>query len=309
MFSSKPFQVAYFYRKSIHRQIDRLLEKHKPDHIFCQLIRTAAYAGNSTIDKTIDYQDVFSAGLKRRCDIAPWYKRLLLNTEYKRVLSCEADIFNRFDKKTIISYPDRAKIPHPKRNQITVIPNGVDTQFFKPYAAEKRYDVVFTGNMGYPPNIDGAEFLVKEIMPLVWSERPETTVVIAGANPAPKVKGLASDKVKITGWVDDIRTYYASSRVFIAPMRLGTGLQNKVLEAMAMQLPCITSPLANKALSAHDGTEVLIGKNTRMYAQHILSLLSDLEAGEKLRKKGYSFVLQHFNWESTTLKLAEVITR
>ncbi len=308
IFSSRPFQVAYFYKKSIQKRIDSLLEQHKPDHIFCQLIRTAEYARNSSIDKTIDYQDVFSAGLKRRLDIAPWYKQILLKTEYKRVSHYEARVFNLFDKKTIISMPDRDKIPHPEREQITVIPNGVDTGFFKPLPCEKRYDVVFTGNMGYPPNINGAEFLVREIMPQVWAERPETTVVIAGANPAVRVKSLKSDKVLITGWVDDIRTYYASSRIFIAPMRIGTGLQNKVLEAMAMQLPCITSPLANKALCAREDEEVLIGKNAGIYAQHILSLLSDSGASKQLGEKGYKFVLQHFNWESTTAKLEEVIT-
>lgn len=308
IFTSKPFQVAYFYKKSIHKQIIRLLEQHKPDFVFCQLIRTAEYAGSTDVNKTIDYQDVFSAGLKRRLDIAPWYKRFLLKSEYKRVLRYESQVFERFDKKTIISVPDRDKIPHPDKAQITIIPNGVDTDFFKPFASEQQYDVVFTGNMGYPPNINGAEFLVKEIMPRVWSERPDTTVVIAGANPSPKVKGLGSDNVLITGWVEDIRTYYACSKVFIAPMRIGTGLQNKVLEAMAMKLPCITSPLANNALGAREGNEILIGKNAGTYAQHILSLLSDSDFRIQLGNKGYKFVLQHFNWESTTAELEKVIT-
>ncbi len=308
LFSTQPFQVAYFHKRSIHRQIDLLLKKHNPDHIFCQLIRTAEYAKNSDIDKTIDYQDVFSAGLKRRLDIAPWYKRFLLRSEYHRVLRYEAHVFDQFDKKTIISLPDRDKIPHAARDQITVIPNGVDTGFFKPLNKDKRYDIVFTGNMGYPPNINGAEFLVKDIMPLVWAERPDTTVVVAGASPSAKVKKLGSDKVLITGWVEDIRTYYASSRVFIAPMRIGTGLQNKVLEAMAMKIPCITSPLANKALGAREDIEIRIGKNAASYAQHILSLLADSETRKQLGEKGHKFVLQHYNWESTTAKLEKVIT-
>lgn len=308
LFSNQPFQVAYFHKKSIHKQMEQLLKEHDPDYIFCQLIRTAAYAKNSHINKTIDYQDVFSAGLKRRLDVAPWYKRFLLRSEYLRVLRYEANVFDLFDKKTIISLPDRDKIQHPLRDEITVIPNGVDTGFFKPMNKKKRYDIVFTGNMGYPPNINGAEFLVKEIMPLVWTVRPQTTVAIAGATPSARVRNLASDKVLITGWVDDIRSYYASSKVFIAPMRIGTGLQNKVLEAMAMQIPCITSPLANKALGAREDVEIRIGKNAASYAQHILSLLADSDTRKKLGVKGHNFVLQHFNWESTTAKLEKVIT-
>ena len=308
LFSSKPFQVAYFHQKSIQRKIEALIERHRPNHVFCQLIRTAEYARNVTIDKTIDYQDVFSAGLQRRLSVSPWYIRPLLLAEYKRVSRYERKVFDFFDKKTIISQPDRDKIQHPRRDEIVIIPNGVDTSFFKPIVKEKRYDVVFTGNMAYPPNVNGAEYLVRQVMPLVWLQKPDARVVIAGANPAQAVKALASPTVTITGWVDDIREYYASSKVFVAPMQIGTGLQNKVLEAMAMQLPCITSPLANKALMAKEGSEILIGRNAGEYAQHILSLLSDSQRMEQLTSKGYRFVLQNFNWEMTTARLEKVIT-
>ncbi len=307
LFSKKPFQVAYFHHKGIQRKIEALIETHQPNHIFCQLIRTAEYARNVNIDKTIDYQDVFSAGLQRRLGVSPWYKRPLLQAEYKRVRTYERKVFDIFDKKTIISRPDRDKIHHPQREEIVIIPNGVDTLFFQPVDTEKKYDVVFTGNMAYPPNVNGAEYLVRQVMPLVWKQHPGARVVIAGANPAPAVKALASPTVTITGWVDDIRDYYASARVFVAPMQIGTGLQNKVLEAMAMQLPCITSPLANKALMATEGSEILIGRNAGEYAQHILSLLSDSQKRKLLTSKGYRFVLQNFNWESTTARLEKVI--
>lgn len=308
LFSVKPFQLAYFHHKGIQQEIEALVDFHRPHHVFCQLIRTAEYARNIHIDKTIDYQDVFSAGLLRRVNVSPWYKRPLLMAEYKRVSRYEREVFNAFPKKTIISFPDREKIQHPQRDEITVVPNGVDTSYFKPIDTEKKYDVVFTGNMAYPPNVNGAEYLAREIMPLVWKEKPDTRVVIAGANPAPAVKALASSALIITGWVNDMREYYASSRVFVAPMQIGTGLQNKVLEAMAMQLPCITSALANKALQAKEGTEILIGRNAAEYAQHILSLLRDSQMRKKLSHNGYRFVLQNFNWESTTAMLEKVIT-
>ncbi|MDR4987947.1 MAG: glycosyltransferase [Bacteroidales bacterium] len=307
-FSDKPYQVAYFYHKGIHRKIEQLIELHQPDHLFCQLIRTAAYARHSSVDKTIDYQDVFSTGLKRRLDVAPWYLKPLLRSEHKRVSRYEAYAFDLFDKKTIISRPDRDNIPHPLREEIHVIPNGVDSDYFTPLDREKRFDIIFSGNMAYPPNVNGAEYLVKKIMPLVWEERSDTRVVLAGATPSGKVKALASEKVTVTGWVDDIREYYAQSRIFVAPMQIGTGLQNKVLEAMAMQLPSVTSPLANKALRALDGEQLLIGRNASEYARHILSLLSDSSLSKNLGEKGYRFVLENFNWASTSAMLEKVIT-
>lgn len=308
VFSSKPFQVAYFHHKRIQQAIERLVIEHQPDHIFCQLIRAADYVKHLGIDKTIDYQDVFSAGLQRRIKISPWYLKPLLSAEYKRVSRYEAAVFDLFDKKTIISSPDRDLIQHPRRKEIVVIPNGVDTDFFKPCQSAKEYDVVFTGNMAYPPNVNGAEYLARQIMPVVWAKMPQASLVIAGANPTARVRALASARVIVTGWVDDIRDHYAKSRVFVAPMQIGTGLQNKVLEAMAMQLPCISSPLANDALNAKEGEEILIGRNAADYAQHVLSLLSDAAYCRELGQRGYQFVLEHYNWESTTAKLAKLIT-
>ncbi len=308
MYTGKPFQAAYFFNRRINRDIALLIEKHRPDHIFCQLIRTAEYARNIDIDKTIDYQDVFSEGLKRRLRFSPWYLRPLLKSEYNRVKKYEYRVFDLFDKKTIISYPDLERIPHPGRNSIEVVPNGVDTDFFRPDSRDKEFEVLFTGNMAYPPNVDGAEFLVRDIMPIVWRQIPDARVAIAGAYPAARVRALAGKNVTVTGWVDDIREYYWKSRIFIAPMRIGTGLQNKVLEAMATGLPCITSPLANAALRAAPGKQVLIGSGPAEYAQHILSLLQDKKQGTSVGKEGYNFVLKGFNWESTSRKLESVIT-
>lgn len=308
MFASRPFQVAYFHSGAIQKKVDALLATHKPDHIFCQLIRAAEYVRHTGIDKTIDYQDVFSAGLHRRLSYASWFMRPLLRSEYHRVARYEQQVFDDFDKKVIISFPDRDKIPHEQRDAITVVPNGVDTGFFTPLNKEKTFDILFTGNMAYPPNVNGAEYLVHEIMPEVWKSMPGATAAIAGASPTAAVRALASSRVTVTGWVDDIRDYYAGSRVFIAPMRIGTGLQNKVLEAMAMQMPCITSSLANSALRAKPGEEILIGENAGEYARHVVSLLQNSTLRQQVADSGYQFVLDNFNWESTSKTLEQVIT-
>ena len=307
-FSKKPYQVAYFYSKGIHREINNYIEIIKPDHIYCQLIRMAAYIENHPVDKTIDYQDVFSKGLDRRLNLAPWYLKPVFKSEYLRVKRYEHKVFDLFDKKTIISFPDRALIPHPDREKIHVIPNGVDTDFFHPLEAEKDFEVIFSGNMGYPPNINGAEYLVREIMPLVWKESPDAKVILAGANPGNRVRALASDKVKVTGWVDDIRPWYARAKVFVAPMQIGTGLQNKVLEAMSMNLPVITSPLANQALRAQVGTQLLIGNNPSDYAQQILSLLNHKEFSKTLSYNGLKFIHEQFQWSSICRRLEKIIT-
>ena len=295
-----PIQCGYFYNRKAHKKIKRLIELHKPDMLFGQLLRVAEYIRHEETPKTIDYQDVFSMGMKRRSEIAPFYAKPIFNMEYRRLRRYEHDIFNDFDVKTIISVQDRDCIEHPEKDKILIVPNGVDHEYYLPQKQEKKYDIVFTGNMAYAPNVNAVEYLAYHILPLVWKELPDAKMYIAGATPDPRVKKTASDKIIISGWLDDIRNAYAQSRIFIAPMRIGTGLQNKLLEAMSMRLPCITTPLANNSLNAEENKEILVGNNEQELANHIITLLTDKEKADALAQNGYDFVHRVYDWEEAT---------
>ena len=279
----------------------------RPDRIYCQLIRTAEYAIHSEITKTLDYQDVFSKGVERRIKFSPLWLKPILLMEYRRLLRYENMIFNQFNNCTIISESDRDFIPHPEKEFIHIIPNGVDLGYFTSGEATKTTDLLFTGNMGYAPNIQCAKFLVNEIMPLIIAKRPDIRLKVVGANPEPALFQLSSPNVEIVGWVDDIRDSYRSAKVFIAPMQIGTGLQNKLLEAMAMDLPCITSELANKSLGAIPGKEILIGNSAADYAAHVFRLLEDFNFASEIAGNGNQLVRSKFNWASTTSLLEQVI--
>lgn len=306
LLNGNPLQVGYFYRKKAERSIHSIISTHQPDHIFCQLVRVSEYVKNTAIPKTLDYQDIFSMGAKRQAETAPFWKRPFLRLEYKRLLRYEAQVFDQFDHKCIISEPDRALLPHPDRNTVAIIPNGVDQEFFHPMEKEKLFDIVFTGNMGYPPNVDAARFIAHEVFPLVQQQLPTATLLLAGANPHVSVLALKNKNITVTGWMDDIRDSYASSRVFIAPMRIGTGLQNKLLEAMSMQIPCISSPMANQALGATENLEILVGTSALEYAAHIISLLTDETKARTLAVNGYEFVKKNFSWEKSATQLEKL---
>ena len=171
---------------------------------------------------------------------------------------------------------------------------------------EKSYDVVFCGNMQYKPNVDASRFLVNNIMPIVWKRYPQTRVMLAGATPKPSVRQLAGNRVTVTGSVDDIRPCYAQSRIFIAPMRLGSGLQNKLLEAMSMGIPCITTPIANDSLHATDHHEVLIGTDAQQLADCIIQLLENPDLCKQLADNASVFVRQNFSWEASGLQLESI---
>ena len=302
-----PMQCGYFYNRQAAKKVDALITKHQPDILFGQLVRVAEYIRHKDIPKAIDYQDVFSYGIKRRRDIANFLTRPVFNMEYQRLCRYEAAVFNEFDVKSIISKPDRDLIPHPKRDEILIIPNGVDHEYFKPQQQEKKYDIVFTGNMSYAPNVNAVDYLANEILPLVWKQVPDAKMYIAGATPDPKVKKAASDKIIVSGWLDDIRDAYAQSRIFIAPMRIGTGLQNKLLEAMSMGLPAITTPLANSSLGAKPDEEILVGNNAEELAQHIVTLLTDKDKATQIAQAGYNFTNRVYDWGKATYKMEEAM--
>lgn len=307
LFKDLPFQVAYFYSKSNQKAINKIVTEINPERIFCQLLRVSEYVKDFNINKTLDYQDVFSKGIERRFQTAPFYFKPLLLTEYKRLLKYEEKIFEYFNHKTIISKPDRDLIPHPYKEQIYIVPNGVDQGYFQPQEIKKEYDVVFTGNMGYPPNINSVEFLAGKIFPLVLQKIPNAKLMIAGANPSSRVLAFKSENITVTGWVDDIRSCYAKSKIFVAPMRIGTGLQNKLLEAMSMNVPCITSDLANNALGAKPGIEILIGNSPEEYATQIINILQHPEIADKIVYNAGNFIKEKYNWDSVNKRLEEII--
>ncbi|MBP5400851.1 MAG: glycosyltransferase [Bacteroidales bacterium] len=308
-FKGLPIQCGYFYKKEAQKVVLELVERVNPDRIYCQLIRTAEYVKHLSVKKIIDYQDVLSKGMQRRYECGRWYEKPFFRSEYRRLARYERHVFDFFDEKVIITEVDRELIPHSENEHIHVIANGVDFDKYTCQSCSKEYDLIFAGNMGYAPNIEAAEYLCREVLPLLLEERPDLKVAICGANPAARVLALQSRNVTVTGWVDDMSEWYAKSRIFIAPMHLGTGLQNKLLEALAMKLPCITSPLAGRPLKGvESGKEILVCNTTTGYVETVLQLLENEELYREIAENGYQFVKRNYNWETINQKLEEIIT-
>ena len=308
-FGKLPLQVAYFYSARAQQKLKEFISTEKPDRIFCQLVRTAEYAkAYKSIPTTLDYMDVFSKGVERRLSNAPFYLRPVYRMEFRRLSSYEKTVFDFFKNKIIISKQDRDLIPHLAKDSIVIISNGVDTDYFKPVDSKKEFDILFSGNMNYPPNIESAEYLVEKILPLVRKKYPEIRVLISGANPNRRILSLASKNVTVSGWVNDMRENFRRSKMLVAPMFLSIGLQNKLLEAMAMQIPCITSTLANNALGAVNGKSILVADTPEEYAKQIILLLDNENLARELSMNGYKFVVENHSWQKETEKLEKVIT-
>lgn len=311
LFSDIPFQVAFFTTKKSKQHFLFYHNKIKPDCTYFQFVRSAEYAKQIKGNKVLDYQDCLSMNMLRRSKVSHFPFNILFKKEAERLQDYEKQMFDIFNNLTIITAQDRDYIASNRKDEIKVIENGVDEKFFTyKRICDKKFDIIFSGNMAYKPNVVAAKWLVDNIMPLVWERKPQTTVVLAGSNPKKEIKNLAkkyNSKVFVSGWVDDMRDYYACSKIFVAPMQIGTGLQNKLLEAMAMNLPCLTTPLANVAIGAKEDEQILVGNNEKQLAEKILLLLDNQTLSKQIATQGNSFVKENYNWGKSMEKIEKLL--
>jgi polysaccharide biosynthesis protein PslH len=294
--SDTPLQTAWFYSRSIHKELQTLAETIMPDLIVVQLARMAAYNIDYPCPKILDYMDAFGIGMLRRAAISRGLTKVFYQIEGKRMLKYEGEIAANFDRLWIISAQDRDQIKRNDALEINVIPNGIDPSFLS-YDDEtkKEFDLLFVGNMSYLPNIEAAIYLVEKILPL---SPKGLKLEIAGISPDKRVKTLASASINVTGFVPDIRTAYARGRIFCAPLWSGTGQQNKILEAMAMGIPCITTTSVNLAIGGEHLQHILIADDAHSFADAIRLLLENEVLYKSISSKGRQFVAEKYRWET-----------
>lgn len=312
LFSNTPFQLAYFYSAALQKKFDEAINRIQPDIVLMQLARTVPYIkNNNKFPICIDLQDAFSKGLKQRYKLSSFPFSLLLKLEYNRLLRYEQRIINTYDSLLLISEQDKQYFRDiPSFQKIQILPNAVDTDVFSTsHQKRKDIDLCFTGNMDYAPNIETALFLIREVLPLVQQTLPDINVYIVGSKPHSSISAYRTGNVVVTGWVEDMVPYYQRSKVFCAPMRSGIGLQNKLLEAMACEVPCITSSLCNAALMAEHNTNILIADTAIEVASSIVALLQDAKKSSSLAKQAREFVCQQFSMKKVESALQDILVK
>jgi sugar transferase (PEP-CTERM/EpsH1 system associated) len=302
VFSSEPFQVHYFHSEEMKNRLSYIISTNNIDICYVQLLRLFKNIpfGLPTA-YFLDYMDALSEGMKKRVDFSKWYEKTVVGIESKRLRKFEEKIAGEFDGYSIISQSDADTFSESLKNKINIIPNGVSEEYFiasKTSDPSKEYDIVFTGNMGYHPNIQACKYIVHDILPILNSKGLKVKICLAGVTPSQEVLALKSDQVEVTGYVKDIKEYLVKSRVFVAPLFSGSGLQNKLLEAMAAGLPTLTSSQANKALKAKDKKEIVICNEAIKFAEQIIFLLHHPKEAEELGRQGRLFVRENYNWRA-----------
>ena len=225
----------------------------------------------------------------------------------------EREVLQLANAHTVCSERERQMLLQevPQAN-ITEIPNGVDTAFFAAAAAGEglRQNVVFVGSMNYHANIDAALFFAKAIWPGLRERRPDLQFVIVGSSPVPEIVELANQPgITVTGTVDDLRPYYRSAVMVVAPVRVASGTRLKVLEAMAAGVPVISTPLGAEGLAITPGKDILIAETPAETIATAAALHRDTATWHELAANALRLVREQYDWSAIGERLLNVYAK
>jgi sugar transferase (PEP-CTERM/EpsH1 system associated) len=301
-----PLQVLYYRSHLFRRKLNALVEQGRFDLIHSVLLRGAPYTmGLLNAVKILDMIDALSLNMERRAEIEHSIKRWVFRHEAARVRRFEQRICERFDRVIVVSEIDKQ---HLGARNVSVIPLGVEIPEVGKQVVGGTPTAIFTGNMGYFPNREAAFFLAREVFPVLRKEIPGLRLRIVGADPPAALRSLAKrdSGLEVLGFVPDLGRHLRESSVALSPLRTGSGMQFKVLEAMAQGIPVVASPLAVEGIAARDREHLLVASGVDDIARAVRKILAEPTLAALLAANGKELVAARYTWEATTRQLEEL---
>jgi polysaccharide biosynthesis protein PslH len=303
--SSDPLQVMYYRSAAFRRRLDELVARERFDLVHAYFHRTAPYAAGLRLPRVLELMDSMRLRMERHVAVERAPKRWLFREELRRIAGYELETARRFDRVLVVSEQDREQIPLPN---VTVVPNGVDATAFAPRLQLRRPEVVvFSGNMSYEPNVRAVTWFAERVLPLVRRAVPGAVFEIVGSRPSREVRELERlAGVRVSGYVESMPDALNGASVAVAPMRSGSGIQNKVLEAMACALPIVTTSIGRGSIAARPGVELAVADGEEAFADAVAGLLSHPAEARAVGEAARAFVLEHHTWEAGADQINEI---
>lgn len=311
---NRSLSLDYYRDQGLERWVDQTVAAHRIDRVLVFSSAMAQYADKyPNARRVVDFCDVDSDKWRQYADKKAWPMSWLYRHEARQLLSYERRVARDYDASLFVSAPEAdlfRQLAPESDARIGFFSNGVDTDYFSPEAAgpspfkDGEQAIVFTGAMDYWPNVDAVQWFAQDVMPLLRARFPELRFYIVGARPAPAVLELGKQpNIVVTGTVPDVRPYIRHARAAVAPLRIARGIQNKVLEAMAMATPVVVSPQALEGIEAEPGRELVLAQDAAGFVEAVAALLGrgDNDMGLAARAR----VERKYSWPSNLACIGE----
>jgi polysaccharide biosynthesis protein PslH len=308
-----PFGVASVKSKEMAQVINNSLANTAYDAVIFQLAEMAQFRPEWFSGTAIwNLEDPAVLKFQRMSPLYPWYAKPLLWDRIARRKIYENRQAPRFDCILFVNSEDARDYGDLLRSaKLDWVPSAVDVT--EPSAGEKTARctgmVVMTGNMFHKPNVDAVKYFCREVFPLVCKRIPTAVLWLVGSDPSSSVRKWTKNRnIRVTGFVPDVRTYLRNAMVSVCPVRLRIGTQTKILEALACGTPVVTSSAGNHGIMAISGKHLYVADEPIEFAERIVALLNK-EGWDEVSENGRRFVLENFSWESSTVRLEQVLAR
>ena len=295
--------MNYYY----HKDMSNLIKNNIKDYdIIITDMPMAFYTKNTDHPKIVYAFDAVSEYNHKMYEKADsitskiyWYLNYFKINRYEKA-------YDKFDSCIVVNDKDKKLLQRKLNVEISVVANGVDTNYFKNQNKEYDKKLVFLGDMSTPPNNDAIKYFVEEIYPLIL-KRHNIKLYIVGRNPSNYIKSLSNDNIIVTGEVEDVRDYLGPNSIFVTSMISGTGIKNKILEAMSMELAVVSTSIGISGIDAMENKEYLLADNTILFADNVCKLIEDDDLRNNIGKNSRKMVIEKYSWIKASQKIEEII--
>lgn len=296
----RPVSLAAFGDRAMATAVARILPR--VASVYCFSGQMAQYLPDDATRAVMDFVDVDSAKFAGFAETMRWPMRAMMTREARMLGAFERDVSARVSASLFVSEAEAALFrAGGATGRVLAVENGIDAAAFDPACVYPAPDtagllIVFTGQMDYRPNIDAVAWFARAILPQIRARHPAARFAIVGRAPTPAVQALAGEDVIVTGEVDDVRGWLAAADVCVAPLLLARGIQNKVLEAMAMARPVVASDAAAEGID-HDGT-IRVAADAADFAAQVCAVLDAPDAAATLGQAARAQVIRRYGWDA-----------
>ena len=313
LFSRFPYAIKKYQSDEMRRQIVELTMSGKIDVVICDFLAPAINVpDDSPCPKVLFQHNVEAMIWKRHFEVQEnFIKKRFLRGEWQKMKRMEAQFCRQFDSVITVSPEDRDLIKSEYAiENVTDVPTGVDTEFFKPSGKETVdvHNVVFTGSMDWLPNEDAIRYFTEEILPIVRRRFPQLTLTVVGRNPYPALLELSKQdpSIMVTGRVDDVRPFMERAAAYVVPLRVGGGTRLKIFEAMAMEKAIVSTSIGAEGLPVQDGKDIYLADTPETFATLLTDLLLNPELAVSTGRHAADTVRTRFGWTGVALAFAEI---